>query len=114
MLEIRNGSMPLLLVTLHVAEFINGMGHSATCAADAPMSEKVSKPDTEPRRAHVTNVPEADVMSPVLPLKADIQREWHVTTWQKRTFTARRHRPKGCLILTALRQRLTLASEGHP
>ena len=34
---------------LYVAEFINGMGHSATCAADAPMSEKVSKPDTEPR-----------------------------------------------------------------
>jgi hypothetical protein len=27
---------------LHVAEFINGMGHSATWAADAPMSEKVS------------------------------------------------------------------------
>ena len=68
MLEIRNGSMPLLLV-LHVAEFINGMGHSATCAADAPMSEKVSKPDTEPRRSHVTNVPIADLMSPFFPSK---------------------------------------------
>ena len=32
----------------------------------------------------------------------------------ERAFTERRHRPKGCLILTALRQRLALASEGHP
>ena len=39
------------------------MGHSATCASDGPMSEKVSKPDTEPRRAHVTNVPKADLSS---------------------------------------------------
>jgi hypothetical protein len=47
---------------LHVAEFINGMGHSATCAADAPMSEKVSKPDTEPRRVNVAEVPQADML----------------------------------------------------
>jgi hypothetical protein len=68
-LEIRNGSMPLLLVRCTLPSLISGMGHSATCAADAPMSEKVSKPDTEPRRAHVTNVPIADLMGPFFPSK---------------------------------------------
>ena len=61
MLEIRNGSMPLLLVRCTLPSLSTVWVHSATCAADAPMSEKVSKPDTEPRRAHVTNVPEADI-----------------------------------------------------
>jgi len=56
---------------LHVAEFINGMGHSATCAADAPMSEKVSKPDTEPRRAHVANMPVTDIDIPNAPAIAN-------------------------------------------
>jgi hypothetical protein len=49
---------------------------------------------------------------PVLPLKADIrQRECRSL---KADLYCEASSPKGCLILTALRQRLALASEVHP
>ena len=83
------------------------MGHSATCAADAPMSEKVSKPDTEPRRAHVTNVPIADLTGPFFPSTQTFSVSG--STVPKADLYCEAGSPKGCLILTALRQRLALA-----
>ena len=62
MLEIRNGSMPLLLVRCTLPSLSTVWVILRHALADAPMSEKVSKPDTEPRRVNVAEVPQADML----------------------------------------------------